>query len=70
MPPCLIRLNLQLLGSGDDAQELVGLQAGPADQRPVDVGLGEQLGGVVRLDAAAVLDADRLGNCGIVALGP
>ncbi len=42
-----------------DAGELVGVEAGPADQGAVDVGLGHQLGGVGRLHRAAVLDAHR-----------
>src|SRR5205085_9957042 len=39
-----------------DRQERVGPEAGPADQRPVHVRLAQQRRGVVRLDAAAVLD--------------
>ena len=46
-------------GPGDDAQELVDLQARAADQGAVDIGLLEQFGGVVGLDAAAVLDPHR-----------
>ena len=42
----------------DDAQEVGGLQAGPADEGAVDVGAGEQLGRVVGLDAPAILDDD------------
>ena len=37
----------------------VGVEAGAADQRAVDVGQREQLGGVVGLDAAAVEDPGR-----------
>ena len=36
-----------------------GLEAGPADQRTVDVGARHQVGGVLGLDRAAVLDAHR-----------
>ena len=42
-----------------DGQEIVGLQARAADQAAVDVRLAEQRRGVVRLDAAAVLDRRR-----------
>src|SRR5215467_3162377 len=42
----------------DDLGELVGVQAGPADEGPVDVGLGHQFGHVARLDRTAVLDPD------------
>src|SRR4030095_932452 len=46
----------------DDHGELVGVEAGPTDQGAVDVGLGGQLLGVARLDAAAVLDAGLVGG--------
>ena len=46
-------------GGLDDRHELGGGQAGAADQGAVDVGHGEQLGGIVGLDRAAVEDADR-----------
>ena len=49
-------------GGLDDRGEFARVEAGPADQRPVDVGLGHQLGGVVGLDRAAVEDADPLGR--------
>ena len=39
--------------------ERVGIEGGAADERPVDAGLREQLGGVVGLDRAAVQDARR-----------
>ena len=44
----------------DDCQEILRLQARAADQRAIDVGLAEQRRRVVRLDAAAVLDDERL----------
>src|SRR5919108_4289601 len=46
----------------DDQRELVGVEAGAADQRAVDVRLGGQLLGVGGLDAAAVLDAQLVGG--------
>ncbi len=46
----------------DDRGELVGVEAGPAHQGAVDVGLGHQLGDVRRLDRAAVLDAHAVGG--------
>ena len=57
-----------LLGGGDaralldDAGEGLGFEAGAADERAVDVGLADELGDVVRCDAAAVEDAQRLGR--------
>ena len=44
------------------ARKSAGLEAGAADQRAVDVGAGEQFGGVVRLDAPPILD-DNPGGC-------
>ena len=44
----------------DDARERVGIEAGAADERAVDVGKGEQLLGVLGLQRAAVEDPDRL----------
>ena len=44
-------------------------QAGASDQRPVDVSLSEQIGGVFGLYAAAVLDTDVVGNRLIISLG-
>ena len=53
------RLQRRLAGGGlDDLGEAAGIEAGAADQGAVDVGLVEEFFGVVRLDAAAVLDAD------------
>src|SRR5579863_4167730 len=40
--------------SGKNVQELLGFQRRTADQAAVDVGLGEQVAGVTRLDAAAI----------------
>ena len=39
-------------------RERVDVERGTADERAVDVGLGEELGGVVGLDRAAVEDRD------------
>src|SRR5215203_2623903 len=53
----------------DDPGELVGVDAGPADERSVDVGLRHQLGDVRGLDRTPVLDAQRRGRGGIGQLG-
>src|SRR3989338_3407252 len=42
-----------------DGTKPLRFQAGPADQRPIDIGLLEQDGRIGRIDAAAVLDAHR-----------
>ena len=52
-------------GCLQDGGELLRLERCAADQRAVDVGLGEQLGGVVGRHAAAVLDRNRVGGVGI-----
>src|SRR4051794_10928923 len=44
-----------------DPSELLGLEAGPAHESPVDVGLGHDPGDVRRLDRAAVEDAAAVG---------
>ena len=44
------------------AEEVARLEAGAADQGAVDVGAGEQLGGVVGLDAPPILDDDPGGG--------
>ena len=49
-------------GGGDDGGEVGGLEAGAADEAAVNVGAGEQVGGVVGLHGAAVLDADGVGG--------
>src|SRR5213083_2437103 len=46
----------------DDSSELVGVEAGAADERPVDVGLGHELGDVGGLHRTAVLDAHAAGG--------
>ena len=46
----------------DDRRERVRLQRGAADERAVDVRLGEELGGVRVGHAAAVLDRDLVGG--------
>src|SRR5690348_2347560 len=51
-----------------DAEEIVRIQTGPADQCTVDVRLGEQLTGVARLYAAAVQNSDLCGGLIIVSL--
>src|SRR5262245_63820530 len=42
------------LGCPDDRQEIVDLQAGTADKRPVHIGLLQQRPGVLRFDTATV----------------
>src|SRR2546427_162928 len=49
-------------GCGDDAREVLGLQARAADERTVDVRPAEQIGGVLRFARPAVLDAHRGGD--------
>src|SRR3546814_16838257 len=44
-----------------DRPKGIGIQAGAADQGAVDIGLGQQLAGVVGLHRAAVEDAHLLG---------
>ncbi len=51
-----------LSGGGDDAQEGGGFEGGAAHQGAVEVGFGQETGGVVRGDAAAVEDADVFGR--------
>src|SRR5260370_41829158 len=46
-------------------RELVGLQAGAADQRAIDLRLAEELFGIRAMYAAAVLDTHALRDCGI-----
>ena len=46
----------------DDRQEFARVKAGPADEEAVDVGLGDEHGGVVGLDRAAVEEAQRGGE--------
>ena len=52
-------------GGLDDRQEIVGLQAGAADQRAIDVGDRENLRRVRGLDRAAVEDADLVAGFAI-----
>src|SRR5487761_745142 len=53
----------------DDPGELVGIQAGPADQGAVDVLLGHRVGRIVGGHRTAVLHPDLPGQLGPVALG-
>ncbi len=46
--------------NSNDGQKLIGIKTGAADEGAVYAGLAEQCGGVVRLDATAVLDDKRL----------
>ncbi len=45
-----------------DLHKRIRLKACPADQSPVDVTLGHQLGDILRLDAPAILDAQRFSD--------
>src|SRR5690349_4106907 len=51
---------LRSRGSEDDGKESLQLQRSPADQRAVELGLGEQRLGVLGLDAAAVENAQAV----------
>ena len=53
---------LQRRCSVHNAAEGLGLQACTTDERPIDVGTGQQVRGVGGLDAAAVLDPDLVGQ--------
>src|SRR5260370_40611810 len=44
----------------DDARERVSLQACPADQSPVNIGLGHERVNILVVDAAAVDDSHRI----------
>ena len=44
----------------DDRRERLGIKAGAADERAVDIGQRQELGGILGLDAAAVEDAGQL----------
>ena len=50
----------------DDGGEVNGLEGSAADEAAVDIGLGQQLGGVLGVHAAAVKDADGTGGTGAV----
>ena len=54
--------NLAFGGSVNDDRKLVGLQGSAADQAAVNIGLAQQLLGVLRVHAAAVLDGQALGS--------
>jgi len=50
------------IAHGGDAEEVVGLEAGTADQGTVNVSLGHQALDVIRLDTAAIEDAHGIGR--------
>src|SRR6185437_8456317 len=50
---------------GANREKIGGLERSPADQTAVDVRLREQLGRIVRLDAAAIKNLQRTRNCSI-----
>src|SRR5215813_3133212 len=60
MPRLLLRGRARRRASADDGDEARGLQAGPAQEHAVDIRLLGERGRVVRLDAAAIEDADGL----------
>src|SRR5207244_3260199 len=49
-------------GLADYGDELVGVERCAADERAVYVGLGDELGDVIGADAAAILDANFVGD--------
>src|SRR5690554_3887276 len=51
---------------GGDGQEILGYEGRAPDQAAIHVGPREQLGRVGGLDAAAVQDRQRAGDCSIV----
>ena len=59
---------LELRRDLDDAGERVRVEAGPADERPVDVGQRQQLLGVLGLERAAVEDPHGLAGLLVEAL--
>ena len=61
--------NLANHAGPDDLGEAARVEAGPADQGAVDVRLGQEIGRVGRLDAAAVLDAHLVRGRGVAELG-
>src|SRR5262249_51968303 len=44
----------------DDTEEILRLQTCPPDERAIDVRLAQEVAGIVRLDAAAVLDDEAM----------
>ena len=65
---CDLRLHGGLVGCLNDLDELLGHQGSAADQTAVDVGLGQQLEGVLVVHGAAVQDGDGTGVLGGVQL--
>ena len=59
---------LLLIRRVNDLYEVGGLQGRAADQAAVHVGLGEQLGGVLCIHGAAVLDGDGAGHVSTIQL--
>ncbi len=58
----------ELRGLLDDADELSWLEAGPADQGAVDLWPAHELGDIFGGHAAAVKDAQAVGDAGAVPL--
>ena len=57
---------LLLIRGVDDLNELLGLQGSAANEAAVDIGLGQQLGRVLGIHGAAVLDGHAAGHPGAV----
>ncbi len=47
------------LGRGDDTEKVGGFEAGPADERAIDIRQRQDLAGIVRFDRTPIKDADR-----------
>src|SRR4030067_71847 len=58
-----------LRGLPGNAQELIGFQAGPADQRAVNLRFSHEFGDVARGNAAAVKDAEAVADAAAVEAG-
>ena len=63
-----MKLGGGLVCSFDDLHELLGHQGSAADQAAVDVGLSQQLEGVLLVHGAAVQDGDGTGILGRIQL--
>src|SRR5216110_3019004 len=60
--PSLLRRRAGARRLSHDRDKPLGVQARAADQRAVDLGLGDEVVDVLALDAAPVEDSDRLGD--------
>ena len=57
-----VRISSRLLCRFANGDEIPGDQTGTADQGAVNIGLGEELGGILGINTASVLDPHRLCN--------